>query len=134
MELLYNSKILFGVMLGKKLLRLADNLRYTLQQKDLSAAEGSQAAHLTCETSALRSDSEFVKFWDKVNAKQREVDVEESSLSQRRKVPKRYEVGVGEPHFPSTVEEYYRAIDLISCRTDLTSQVIRFIPTWKLYF
>ena len=44
---------LFGVMLGEKLLRLAHNLSYTLQQKDLSAAEGNQAAHLTRETLLL---------------------------------------------------------------------------------
>ena len=113
---------LFGVVLGEKLLRLADNLSCTLQQKDLSAAEGNQAAHLTCETlSALHSDSEFVKFWDKVIAKQREVDVEEPTLPCRRKAPKRLEVGTGESHFPSTVKEYYRihyfeAIDLlVSC-------------------
>ena len=42
---------LFGVMLGEKLLRLADNLGCTLQHKDLSAAEGIQAGYLTCETS-----------------------------------------------------------------------------------
>ena len=30
---------LFGVMLGKKILRLADNLSRSLQQKDMSAAE-----------------------------------------------------------------------------------------------
>ena len=70
---------LFGVMLGEKLLRSADNLSYTLQQKDLLAAEGNQAAHLTCETlSALGSDSEFVQVL--VSAKQREVDIEEPSL------------------------------------------------------
>ena len=72
---------LFGVMLGEKLLRLADNLSCTLQQKDLSVAEGNQAALLTCETlSALCSDSEFVKFWDKITAKQGEVSVEEPTL------------------------------------------------------
>ena len=65
MGLLYNQKFdfLLGVMLGEKLLPLVDNLSCTLHQKDLLAAEGNQAAHLTCETiSALSSDSEFVKF------------------------------------------------------------------------
>jgi hypothetical protein len=38
---------LFGVMLGEKLLRLADNLSCTIQKKDLPAADGNQAAHLT---------------------------------------------------------------------------------------
>lgn len=76
-------------MLGEKLLRLADNLSCTLQKKDLSAAEGNQAAHLTCETlSALRSDSEFAKVWENITAKQREVDVEEPTLPRRCKAPK----------------------------------------------
>ncbi len=47
----------FGVMLGEKLLRLADNLSRTLQHKDLSAAEG---AHLTCDAlTEFRSDAQF---------------------------------------------------------------------------
>ena len=34
----------FGVMMGEKVLRLADNLSRTLQQKELSVAEGQLAA------------------------------------------------------------------------------------------
>ena len=36
----------FGLMLGEKVLCLADNLSRTLQQRDLSAAVGNRVAHL----------------------------------------------------------------------------------------
>ena len=55
---------LFGVMLGQKVLRFADNLSHTLQQKELSAAEGQLAAELTVDTLAThRNEEEFEKFW-----------------------------------------------------------------------
>ena len=67
---LRNFDFLYGVMLGEIVLRLADNLSRTLQQKTLSAAEGNKAAMLTCDTLvALRSDNEFDKFWDSVKQK-----------------------------------------------------------------
>ena len=50
---------LFGVMLGEKVLRLADNLSRTLQQKQLSAAEGNHAALLTCNTLSPNSGTVF---------------------------------------------------------------------------
>ncbi len=43
----------YGVMLGELVLRLADNLSNTLQQKTLSAAEGNRAAMLTCDIFVL---------------------------------------------------------------------------------
>ena len=61
---------LYGVVFGEKVLKLVDNLSRTLQQKTLSAAEGHRAATITCDNLlALRSETEFVKFWDKVNQK-----------------------------------------------------------------
>ena len=126
---------LFGVMLGEKVLRLADNLSRTLQQKQLSAAEGNRAALLKCDTlSALRTDPEFTKFWDSVQTKLNDVDVGEPVLPRRRKTPRRLEVGSGEPHFPETVQDYYRAqyfeaLDLlISCIKDRFDQ-----PGYRIY-
>ena len=126
---------LFGVMLGEKVLRLADNLSRTLQQKQLSAAEGNHAALLTCDTlSALRSDSEFTKFWDSVQTKLNDVHVSEPVLPRRRKTPRRLEVGTGESHFPETVQDYYRAqyfeaLDLLtSCIKDRFDQ-----PGYRIY-
>ena len=126
---------LFGLMLGEKVLRLADNLSRTLQQKDLSAAEGNRIAHLTCETlSTLRTDPEYKKFWDSVIAKQESEGIEPPALPRRRKVPKRLEVGSGEPHFPCTIEEHYRvqyfeALDLlVLCIKERFDQ-----PGYKVY-
>ena len=80
-SLLGKFDFLFGVMLGEKILRLADNLSRSLQQKDLSAAEGNRAAHLTCDTfKSPRKDSEFAIFWEEVIKKQRKFDLEEPTL------------------------------------------------------
>ena len=126
---------LFGLVLGEKVLRLADNLSRTLQQKDLSAAEGNWVAHLTCETlSTLRTDPEYKIFWDSVIAKQESEGIEPPALPRRRKVPRRREVGSGEPHFPCTVEEHYRvqyfeALDLlVLCIKERFDQ-----PGYKVY-
>lgn len=74
-----------GVMLGERILRFADNLSRTLQQKDLSAAEGNHAARLTCETlTSLRKDAEFAIFWKEVMKKQSKFDVDEPTLPRRR--------------------------------------------------
>ena len=105
----FNS--LFGVMLGENVLRLADNLSRTLQQY--------HAAELTRKRlTDLRTESEFVKFWTSVTAKQGEVDVDEPAFPRRRRAPKRLEVGTGENYLPSTIEDYYRvqyyeALDLL---------------------
>ena len=126
---------LFGVMLGEKVLRLADNLSRTLQHKDLSAAEGNRAAHLTCETlTALRKDTEFALFWKEVMKKQHELGVEEPTLPRRHKAPSRFEERTGEPHFPSNVEDdyrvqYFEALDLlIQCIKDRFDQ-----PGYRIY-
>ena len=125
---------LFGVMLGEGILRLADNLSRTLQQKDLSAAEGNRAAHLTCETlPSLHKDAEFAIFWQDV-MKQSELDVDEPTLPRRRKAPSRFEVGAGESHYPSSIEDHYRvqyfeALDLlIACTKDRFNQ-----PGYRVY-
>ena len=75
---------MFGVTLGEKILRLSDNLSCTLQQKDLSAAEGNRAACLKCETLiSLRKDAEFVIIWEEMIKNQKEFDLEEPALPRR---------------------------------------------------
>ena len=122
-------------MLGEKILRLTDNLSRTLQQKDLSAAEGNHAAHLTCDTlTSLRKDTEFVIFWKEVMQKQKEFDVDDPALPRRRKAPSRFEVGAGGSHYPSSIEDHYRvqffeALDLlIACIKDRFDQ-----PGYRVY-
>ena len=43
-------EFLFGVILGKMLLRHSDNLNQTLQKKTISAAEGQQVARMVITT------------------------------------------------------------------------------------
>ena len=57
-----------GIMLGEKVLRLVDNLSRTLQQKDIPAAEGQTAVHMTLDVlSTLQYDIEYYKFWEEVH-------------------------------------------------------------------
>ena len=100
---------LFGVMLGEKALRLADNLSRILQQKEISAAKGYHVVELTRKhLTVIRTESEFEKFWTSITAKQGEVDVDEFAFPRRRRTRNQLEVGTGESYFPSSIEEYYR--------------------------
>lgn len=127
---------LFGVFLGEKVLRLADNLSCTLQRKELSAAEGNSAALLTCDAlSALRNNHEFEQFWSTVLDKASAVGIEEPVLPRRRRAPARFEIGEGSPHYHSSVKDYYyrpqffEAIDLIvRCIKDRFNQ-----PGFQVY-
>ena len=102
---------LFGVMLGEKVLRFADNLSRTLQQKELSAAEGQLAAELTVDTLAtFRNVEEFSKFWSSVMDKAAGVEVNEPILPRKRKVPITLEVGRSTGDTPETPKDHYRQI------------------------
>ena len=125
---------LFDVMLGERILGLADNLSRTLQQKHLSAAEGNHGAHLTCETLTSCKDVEFAIFWQDMMKKQSELDVDEPTLPRRCKALSRFEVGAGESHYPRSIEDHYRvqhfeALDLlIACIKDSFNQ-----PSYQVY-
>ena len=99
----------YGVYLGKLVLKHADNLSRTLQNPTISAAEGQRVAELTVSVlEKIRDDSEFDLFWELVKMKASVLEVGDPKLPRQRKAPKRFEVGSGEPHYPATVEEYYR--------------------------
>lgn len=102
---------LFGVMLGEKVLMYADNLSRTLQQKDLSAAEGQVAAKLTLQRLAnLRKDQEFEKFWVTMLDKASVENVDQPVLPRKRRVPPSREVGVSDGENPATPKDHYRRI------------------------
>jgi len=126
---------LFGVLLGHLILRHTDNLSRTLQQKDLSAAEGQEAARLTLETLLkMRKDDAFSMFWTSVNKQASNLEVDEPRLPRKRKMPKRYQEGDAAHFFPTTPEDcyrqkYYEALDLAtSCIRDRFDQ-----PGYKIY-
>lgn len=84
----------FGLVLGEMLLRHCDNLNKTLQNPQLSAAEGQTVADITKRTLAtLRAEDQFELFWEKVRKMTSELDVKEPQLPRRRKVLLRYESG-----------------------------------------
>ena len=65
----------------------------------------------------LRTDLEFQSFWQKLMELVQKADIAEPSLPRRRKAPARYEIGTGEHHTPSSVEDYYRPIYFLALDT-----------------
>jgi len=108
-------------LLGELILKHSDNLSRTLQNVDISAAEGQGVAALTLSTlRSIRSDEMFDLFWEKTQRLREAngVDVDPPVLPRRRKAPKRLEVGCGEPSHPQSPKDLYRrfyfeALDLV---------------------
>ncbi len=109
-------KLLFGVKLSERILKMTDNLSRTLQKSSLSASEAQQIASLTKSTlSSMRSDSSFELFFASVECLRAQHDVELPTLPRKRRMPRRFDDGDG--HHADSVEEHYRqlyfeAIDL----------------------
>jgi len=101
----------FGISLGELLLRHSDNLSKTLQSSSMSAAEGQKIAEMTVITlQSIRSDEQFLLFWDLTKKKATELDINDPKLPRRRKQPRRYDHGSSVGDFPSSVDDYYKRI------------------------
>ena len=99
----------FGICIGERILKHADNLSQTLQSSTVSAAEGQRVAELTVTTLAkIRNDEQYHLFWELVKKKASTLHVSEPALPRRRRDPQRFEIGAGESHFSLTVEDHYR--------------------------
>lgn len=99
----------FGVCIGERILKHADNLSKTLQSSTISSAEGQRVAELTITTlEKMRDGEQYHLFWELIRKKASALQVGEPVLPRRRKVPVRLETGAGEAYFPLTVEDYYR--------------------------
>ena len=71
----------FGVFLGERILKHADNLSKTLQHKNISAAEAQSITSLTLKTLQLiRNDNSFDLFWELLLRKASQCNVEEPVL------------------------------------------------------
>ena len=102
----------YGDTVGELILRHADNLSRTLQNKDISAAQEQEVADLTVKTlQKLRTDENFDLFWRTIILKTATLDLPEPQLPRRRKMPKRYEIGSAETEYSSSPYAYYRAIN-----------------------
>lgn len=127
----------YAINLAELILRHSDNLSRTLQKTNISAAEGQDVASLTVKTLlSSRSEEKFACFWKYINhlAIAKDLEVDDPKLPRRRKRPKRYESGLAEAEFPTSVEGYYRkiyfeAIDLVTnCIKDRFDQ-----PGFRVY-
>lgn len=126
---------LFGVSLGYDILRHTDNLSRTLQTKELSAAEGQHITELSLSSlSEMRKEESFNTFWESLNNKLDDLDVNEPTLPRRRKMPKRFETGNAPPEFAASEKDLYRqqyfeALDLVvNCVKDRFDQ-----PGYQVY-
>ena len=111
---------LFRLVIAECILQHTDNLSKTLQNSQLTAAEGEKIAHLT-QSTLLRmcSDDNFDLFWERILKLKEEFGVNEATMPRKRKAPARHEDGIAEPEYHSTPKSYYRqiyyeTIDLIS--------------------
>lgn len=101
-------KFLFGLLLSEMILRHTDKLSKTLQNPELSSVEGHEIAMLTMATlQDVRSDRDFNLFWEKVELRRAQWEVEEPQLPRKRKVPQRYEQGAGEAEFHRTAKDLF---------------------------
>ena len=102
----------FGPHISHRLFSHTDNLSKTLQAKKLSATTGQKLARLTIDTlQSLRNNESFKAFYDVILIKAKELEsLSEPVLPRKRRAPSRYEVGIGEPHYPNTARDLYRCI------------------------
>ena len=83
---------------------------------------------LVSSLTSLREDTEFAIFREETK-KQSEFNVDKPTLPKRCTAPSRFEVGTGESHYPSSIEDHYRiqyfeALDLlIACIKDRFDQI-----------
>ena len=98
----------FGLNLGATLLIQTDNLSKTLQKTQLSSVEGQHCANLVIGAiTSMRSDEMFDLYFKK---QANNHGLPEPSLPRHRNVPKRFEVGSGQSHQPSSADEYFRRV------------------------
>ena len=79
----------FGLLLSHRLYILTDNLSKTLQKEKMSAVKGQRLANLTVQTlQGMRTSQDFDLFYKTVKKKAAKLDVEEPTLSRKRRRPK----------------------------------------------
>ena len=100
-------QFLFSLHLSEMILQHTDKPSQTLQNPQLSSAEGHEIAMLTVRTlQSIRSDSSFELFWLKVEQRKENLEVEEACLRRKRKIPNRYEQGDAEAEFYATAKDW----------------------------
>ena len=100
---------LFGVTLAEKVLSLTDSLSRAIQAKHVFAFEAKKYVAVTeAGIKDFRSDSEFKDFWQQVNRKAAELNIDEPTLPRRIKAPKHFDQSNTTTHAYHTPEDFYR--------------------------
>ena len=104
----------FGLHIGQRLFAHTDNLSKSLQAKRIQLPKGriNLPARLTLSAlENIRNDESFDSFYDLTLIKAKEHrSFSEPKVPRKRRAPARYEVAAGEPQYPITARDYYRAI------------------------
>ena len=88
-----------------------DNLSKTLQKTQLSSVEGQQCANVVNRAIiSMRFYEIFDLYFVNVNKQAKNHGLPESSLPRHRNAPKRFVVGSGDTHQPSSVDEHFQRI------------------------
>ena len=128
-------EFLFGISLGALILSHSDNLSKTLQHVSLSAAEGQHMAKLTLQVlKSIRQADKFDLFYQRVLVDQQRFKVNPPILPQKRRAPRRFEIGSSDgDHHSSPCDffrmMYYEALDLAT--TSITERFDQ--PGYKVY-
>ena len=100
--------LLFGLQLSLKNLKITDDLSGTLQKQSFPAAEGHSVAELTVKTlKFMCTDANFSVFFSLYNCFHTSSNVDLPMLPQKRKAPRRYEIGTEDGLLSATVEDHY---------------------------
>lgn len=104
-------KVLFGLHLCERILKITDNLNATIQNQSLSAAEAQSIAQMTIKTlRSMRTDEAFKLFFGLVERVRESTGTDKPTLPRKRKAPSRFEIGHIEGYHAQTTEEYYCSI------------------------
>ena len=96
-------KLIFGLHLCERILKITDNLSKTLQTEKLAASQAQQIAKYTIQTlQGMRTDDAFSLFYEHVEGLRQHTDTEEPVLPRKGRAPSRYEIGEGEVYCSPT--------------------------------
>ena len=102
---------IYGAFLGKLILGHSDSLSRSLQNPELSAADGRTTAEATIKTLiSLRNETRFDLFWENVLKQASRLGADEPKLPRKRKQPKDLQEYFG--YGAATETEYYSVKDL----------------------
>ena len=132
-------KFLFCLVLTEMILWHTDKLSETLQAPKLSGVKDNEIAMLTVKTlKSLWTDENFNLFWQKIEKKMNELDVDEPQLARRQKTPRWFEQGVNllQLQKMNIIEctSKHLILHQLAFVVGLTRKVLKFLATWSSYY